>query len=253
MISRSESSFKTSVYHKPTFSEVYSNFNSFIYDQYKIGLIFTLLFRTFSIVPDFSRFHTEVSHLKDILRKNAFPIKLVDNCIKTFLNKKFLHTPVALTVDKKELSITLPYLGNLSLAIRTRLQKVIFRSTTRLGNFFRFKDKVPFNLRSNVVYKFSCGRCNATYYGETCRHLNIRVGEHSGVSPLTGKKSKTKKATAIKDHMLFYDHVVSLEDFKILASSNSEFHLKIKESLLISRDKPELNRNEKSLPLYLFD
>ena len=170
-----------------------------------------------------------------------------------------------MTVHKKELSITLPYLGNLSLAIRTRLQnsinrnlpfckiKVIFKSTTRLGNFFRFKDKVPFNLRSNVVYKFSCGRCNATYYGETCRHLNIRVGEHSGVSPLTGKKSKTKKTTAIKDHMLFCDHVVSLEDFKILASSNSEFHLKIKESLLISRGKPELNRNEKSLPLYLFD
>ena len=265
LISRSENGFKTSVYHKPTFSGVYSNFNSFIYDQYKIGLIFTLLFRTFSIVSDFSRFHTEVSHLKDILRKNAFPIKLVDNCIKTFLNKKFLHTPVALTVDKKELSITLPYLGNLSLAIRTRLQnsinrnlpfckiKVIFKSTTRLGNFFRFKDKVPFTLRSNVVYKFSCGRCNATYYGETCHHLNIRVGEHSGVSPLTGKKSKTKKTTAIKDHMLFCDHVVSLEDFKILASSNSEFHLKIKESLLISRDKPELNRNEKSLPLYLFD
>ena len=89
LISRSENSFKTSVYHKPTLSGVYSNFNSFIYDQYKIGLIFTLLFRTFSIVSDFPRFHTEVSHLKDILRKNAFLIKLVDNCIKTFLNKKF--------------------------------------------------------------------------------------------------------------------------------------------------------------------
>ena len=53
--------------------------------------------------------------------------------------------------------------------------------------------------------------------------------------------------------MLFCNHIVSLDDFKILASNNSEFHLKIKESLLISRDKPELNRNEKSLPLYLFD
>ena len=41
------------------------------------------------------------------------------------------------------------------------------------------------------------------------------------------------------------DHVVSLEDFKILASSDSEFHLNIKESLLIARDKPELNKNEK--------
>ena len=191
LISRSENGFKTSVYHNPTFSGVYSNFTSFIYDQYKIGLIFTLLFRTFSIVADFSRFHTEDIHLKDILKQNAFRIKLVDNCIKTNSNKKFLHTPVALTVQKKELFIALPYLGNFSLAIKTCLQnsinknlsfckiKVIFKSTTRLSEHFCFKDKGPFNLQSNVVvYKFSCGRYNATYYGETCRHLNIRVGEH---------------------------------------------------------------------------
>ena len=60
LISRSENGFETSVYHKPTFSGLYSNFNSFIYDQYKIDLVFTLLFRALSIVSDFSRFHTEV-------------------------------------------------------------------------------------------------------------------------------------------------------------------------------------------------
>ena len=49
------------------------------------------------------------------------------------------------------------------------------------------------------------------------------------------------------------DQPVSFDDFKVLASSNSEFHLKIKESLLISRDQPILNRNESPLPLYLFD
>ena len=47
-------------------------------------------------------------------------------------------------------------------------------------------------------------------YGEPCRHLNIRVGEHSGVSPLTEKKAKAKTTTAIKDNMLFCDHAVSL-------------------------------------------
>ena len=173
LISRSENGFKTSVYHKPTFSGIYCNFNSFIYDQYKIGLIFALLFRTFSILSDFSKFHMDVSHLNDTLRKKAFPIKLVDNCIKTFLNKKFLHTPVALIIEKKELFTALPYLGNLSLAVRTHLQnsinknlpfckiKVISKSTIRLSNFFHFKDKMPFNLRSNIVCKFSCGRCNA--------------------------------------------------------------------------------------------
>ena len=57
LISRSDNDFKISVYHRPTFRGLYSRFNSFIYDQYKIGLIFTLLiFRSFSIVSDFSRF-----------------------------------------------------------------------------------------------------------------------------------------------------------------------------------------------------
>ena len=76
--------------------------------------------------------------------------------------------------------------------------KVIFKSATRLSKFFRFKNKVPFNLRSNVVYKFSCGRCNATYYGESCRHLNIRVGAHSCVSPLTGKSRRLKQLLLLK-------------------------------------------------------
>ena len=108
-------------------------------------------------------------------------------------------------------------------------------------------------LRYNIVYKFKCGRCNATYYGETCCQFKVRVGEHSGISPLTNKRSKSKKSTAVKDHMVIYDQPVSFDDFKVLASSKSEFHLKIKEVLLISHDQPVLNQTEASLPLYLFD
>ncbi len=42
------------------------------------------------------------------------------------------------------------------------------------------------------------------------------------------------------------------EDFSVLTSGSSEFQLKIKESLLISKDKPALNRAVSSLPLRLF-
>ena len=77
--------------------------------------------------------------------------------------------------------------------------------------------------------------------------------EHSGISPLTNNGPNKKKTTAVKDHLLICDQPVSFDDFKVLASSNSEFHLKIKESLLISRDQPILNKSEGSLPLQLFD
>ena len=93
LITRTGNGFKTSVYHKPAFSGVYSNFNNFISEEYKVGLIFTFLFQTFSIVSDFSRFHSEVCHLKEILKKNTFPIKLIDSCIKHSLDKRLFEKP----------------------------------------------------------------------------------------------------------------------------------------------------------------
>ena len=84
LILRNKKGFTTAVYHKPTFSGVYSNFNSFIADKYKHGLIFTLLFRIFSIVSDVSKFHEEITYLKDVLKKNSFHTNLVDTCKKKF-------------------------------------------------------------------------------------------------------------------------------------------------------------------------
>ena len=207
LISQSNKDFTTKVYHKLTFSGVYTNFNSFIADEYKHGLIFTFVFRIFLIVSDFSKFHKEVNYLKDVLKNNYFPTTLVDKCIKMFLNKQFAHKMVEHTVSKKELFLVLPYLGMSFFRLKTRLQKVsksnisfckikiIFKSSVRLNNFFRFKDKMC--LRSDIAYEFACGRCNATYYGETCRHFNVRVGEHSNISPLTkrikNQRSKSKK------------------------------------------------------------
>ena len=221
-------------------------------------------FRIFSIVLDFSKFHKEVNYLKHVLKKNSFPNNLVDKLIKIYLNKQFWQKILEHTVPKKELCVFLPYLGICFLCLITRLQrsinsdislckiKMIFESSKRLANFFRFKDKTSLCLCSNIVYKFACGRCNATYYNGKYLHFKARVGEHSAISPLTNKRCKSKKSIAVIDHMLICDQPVSFHDFKLLASSNSEFHLKIKESLLISRDQTVLNKNEESLPLHLF-
>ena len=53
--------------------------------------------------------------------------------------------------------------------------------------------------------------------------------------------------------MIFCDNIVSIDDFKVLAASDSDFHVKVKEILLISLDEPILNKNETSLPIYLVD
>ena len=96
-------------------------------------------------------------------QKNSFCTNLVDKCIKIFLNKQFSQKILEHTVPKKELFIVLPYLGMPSLCLRTRLQKsinsnisfckikIIFKSSKRLANIFRFKNKMPLYLRSNIV------------------------------------------------------------------------------------------------------
>ena len=67
------------------------------------------------------------------------------------------------------------------------------------------------------------------------------------------KHPNSNNSTIVKDHALICDPLVSFDDFKVLDFSNSEFYLKIKEILLLSRDQSILNKNEASLSLHLFD
>ena len=129
----------------------------------------------------------------------------------------------------------------------------MFKNQINLSNVFRFKDRLPDDPVSCAVYKSQCGRCNASYYGETDRHLKIRSGEHIGISPLTFKKVKPSGESSISDHLLFCNHNPSFNDFTVLAQGTNKFLLEIKESLLIKPDKPILNENISSAILFLFD
>ena len=55
--------------------------------------------------------------------------------------------------------------------------KLVF-SSFKIRNLLSVKDPVPVELRSNVVYKFTCASCNSCYVGETSRHLSTRIRQH---------------------------------------------------------------------------
>ena len=231
-------------------------------------MILSLLYRCFHLCSDLTKFHHEVNELKIIFRKNGYPNKVVDFCIRNFLNKIFQPREVVTTVPKKQHVVLLPFLGPLSLQIRTKITKlfnekvpycnlkVVFRSTRRLSNCFSFKDRIPKSILSGLVYKFTCSDCNVTYYGKTKRHFKVRISEHLGVSPLTGKRVKpSHQTTAIFDHLITSPTCSPSEDFNnfsILARESNDFKLTLMESLLIERDRPILNRSIKSMPLELF-
>ena len=114
--------------------------------------------------------------------------------------------------------------------------QIVFKSQRKLLNVFRFKVRLPFDLVSGVVYKYTCGRCNSTYYGETDRHLKVSFGEHIGISPLMFKKTKPPKKSAIREHLLNCNNIRSFEEFTILANENNKFVLEIKENLLTKQE-----------------
>ena len=55
---REQGKFITSVYQKPTFSGVYTHFDSLLPDAYEFGMILTLLNRYFRICCNWSMFHS---------------------------------------------------------------------------------------------------------------------------------------------------------------------------------------------------
>ena len=61
------------------------------------------------------------------------------------------------------------------------------------------------------------------------------------------------KDSAISDHLLRCNRTIDFDHFDILATDVSKFNLLVKETLLIKRNNPVLNRTTKLFPLELFD
>ena len=147
-----------------------------------------------------------------------------------------------LTVEKNPLVLVLPYLGSISLQTRTKLRKpsknipnccklpIVFKNKAILGKNFHFKDQIPKDLTSGIIYKFQCGLCNGSYYGECIRHLNVRTGEHFVILPLV-RKQVTPKNSSIASHLLLFNHSGSYDNFSILTLENKMFLLEFKKSV----------------------
>ena len=73
------------------------------------------------------------------------------------------------------------------------------------------------------------------------------------ISPFTFKKTKRPKESATHDHLLNCNNIPLFEESTIFTNGNNIFVLEITESLLIKRDRPNLNKNISSAKLFLFD
>ena len=229
-------------------------------------MIYTLAYRCFNICSDWTKFHEEANFSKHVFLKNGYPLTFINKFFKMVINKLVKKRLQVTAVEKKTLILSLPYLRDISLQTKTKLSKslkgilnccklqIVFKNQRKLANVFRFKDRLPFDLLSGVVYKYTCGRCDSFYYGETDTHLKVRSGEPIGISPLTFRNVKPSKESAICDYVLNCNNIPSFDEFTILSYGHHKYILQIKFIIkLIDRDRPVLNKNISSAKLFLFD
>ena len=48
-------------------------------------------------------------------------------------------------------------------------------SSFKVKNYFSYKDPIPKDLKSFLVYKFTCASCSSNYIVKTFRHFKNRI------------------------------------------------------------------------------
>ena len=201
-------------------------------------------------------FHNDTEKIKSNLIKNVYPPFLINKVIKKHLNYKFSRNQSQLKDTSDVYYFELPYIGNLSHHIKKELSKLckefwkenfnirLFFTSFKIKNYFSYKEPITDDLKSFLVYKFTCASCSSSYIGKTWRHFKTRIEEH------IKKDNKSHIFKHLHSTATIFDSYNSLS-FKIIDKANSKFDLKVKEALQINWRKPKLNVQQNHLALTL--
>ena len=118
---------------------------------------------------------------------------------------------------------------------------MLVQNTRRIKSYFPYKDRLNRSQRSAGSWD-----CHEIYIGKTKGRLHDRKTEHFKALV------KSDHSSAIADHVKTTGHNIKWDHFDILASGKTDFHCKIKETLLIQELKPSLNVNVSSEKLLLY-
>ena len=174
-----------------------------------------------------------------LVRQNAFNLSWIEKVISAKIEaiNNQDEEPKTATVPKKILYNKFPFMSKThNKKFQSSLKdivgwyypqidlRLIFSNRHSIASMFPFKDSIPLKLRSNVVYKYTCGICNSIYIGETTRHFYTRCREHEGYSPRTGNAYRNPPNSNIYKHQQETGHIIELQNFKILLTTDPHNH-----------------------------
>ena len=235
-----DGSLSTSVYRKPTHTDLYLQWDSHHTLTSKYSVIGTLHHRAQTICSNPQLLQKEEQHLKKALMNCKYPTWAL-NRIQMKTKKQDNHqvtTNKTSIKQQKKSHIVVPYYSGLSESIKNIGKRfgvqVYFKGGTTIKNLLMTpKDKDPIQKQSGVIYRYQCDRvdCDEEYMGESSRTFGERFKEH------------LKPPSPIYDHSNITGHNVTINNFNIVGREDLNQIRTIKEALYIRVNDPSLNRN----------
>ena len=226
LILRENGRLSSTWYSKPTDTGLLMNFHALAPKHYKRSVVSGIVHRIYRSCSTWAHFHASLSRAKKILESNQYPPQFYEPIVHNTLEKIIGRTGVegVTTVQSKPTEaeeqevpkkmIFLQYRGIVTEEYCRSLRKchapchpvlTLRKLKTVLPSL---KPRVDKKIRSSLVYKLNCPRCESCYIGQTTQYLIDRFRQHLHTSQPVGKHLRS--CSALKD--------IHVEDVEILAA-----------------------------------
>ena len=228
----------TRIYRKPTHTDHYLHWTSHHPFHQKVGVIRTLSHRAKVISGKPSDLRTERSHLTKALQNCDYPEWAINKGLRRQDDKRKKQDDT----ETKGFA-TIPYVKGVSEPIsrilRTAGLKVAMKPQQTLRQMLGTpKDKDDLLDKAGVVYQIECKDCEASYVGQTGRHLRERVKEHT-----KALEKGNIMNSGVAEHAFEAHHNIDLDNIRVLDVENNQSKRLVREALRIRSLDPAMNRD----------
>ena len=201
-------------------------------------MVRTLAHRAETISSDRTHLNTERNHLNSVFLNCQYP--------EWAVKKGFQAKKTRVQHDEQDETkgyAAIPYVKGISEPIsrilRTAGLKVAMKPHSTIRQLLGTpKDKDDTVDKAGVVYKITCNDCEATYIGQTGRHLRDRLKEHR-----KAVESGNTHHSGVAEHAYKAHHNVDLDNITVLDQESNLQRRLVREALHIRHQAPAMNRD----------
>ena len=241
-VTKSENAFDIAWHLKETNTGIYIPNSAYAPKRYRLAAMNSLFYRALKLNSNPNNYQNSVSAIQALFQKNGFSERTILRMREKVeaRHKANVARPNAHD-DFKFITWSFPYISESEQNLLSRVKDInkflppdmkvrpVFK-TLKTSNFFSNKDKVVPELKSNVVYKYTCDHCEKCYVGSSIRHFATRINEHLKAYPTP---------TEISMHV----HPPKKENFDIIACTEYPRFL---ESIIIKKSDFSTLMNERA-------